>query len=609
MWDELSAWSRLHFDSFSDLIQLGVMPDGHPAGVQVFLYYYTMLFGDREWVVKLPFNLMGIASIYLFYLIGKIWYGKKSALISTSFMASLQFFVLYSTIARPYISGLFLTLIMVLFWSKYFFQKSSIKNLMGFVLFAALSAYNHHFSLLFAAIVGFSGIFLVQKAQLKYYILAGISIFILYLPHLPVFFHQLGIGGIGGEGNWLGKPDLNFPILFFSWAFQYSWFNYLLIGILVILNIIYWFVTKPQKSIKKTSLLIIWFSFPLVIGLGYSIWINPVIQYSVLIFSFPYLILLLSASANKISDWILYPLVILILSFNVFHLVTTRHHYEILLKQPFDVTAQILLEETAKQEPTYCVFDVPETYQQYYFNKYNIDQPSYLCVYNQNISMQNLDSILLGREERQILFTGLKPALFQLIKQHYPYLLKRVNAYTMESYLMSKDSSINIEDEAIIVSSTHFEHPDQNWSFNQNSIKIDSLGNSYYQYTTDQEWGFSFSDSLKYWYENSIVDISAIIDMNDISPNAIWVSTINKNDSSIIWRGQKIELVPLSSKEQYISYQSYDTQLYGISDIWNQLIFETYLWNKGKESIKIHGIKIQLRKPNPNRYGLFNQIK
>ena len=36
--DELSALIRTRFGSFHELIRNGVMVDGHPAGVQVFLY-------------------------------------------------------------------------------------------------------------------------------------------------------------------------------------------------------------------------------------------------------------------------------------------------------------------------------------------------------------------------------------------------------------------------------------------------------------------------------------------------------------------------------------------------------------------------------------------
>ena len=64
MHDELSAISRLRFSSFHDLIQYGVKPDGHPAGVQVFLWLWAKWFGTAEWVLRLPFLLLGIANIY-----------------------------------------------------------------------------------------------------------------------------------------------------------------------------------------------------------------------------------------------------------------------------------------------------------------------------------------------------------------------------------------------------------------------------------------------------------------------------------------------------------------------------------------------------------------
>ena len=60
--DEFSALSRLHYDNFSILIREGVMPDGHPAGVHVFLYYWVRIFGSDEWIAKLPFTIFGLLS-------------------------------------------------------------------------------------------------------------------------------------------------------------------------------------------------------------------------------------------------------------------------------------------------------------------------------------------------------------------------------------------------------------------------------------------------------------------------------------------------------------------------------------------------------------------
>ncbi len=49
--DELSALARLQFDSAREVIKEGVYPDFHPAGVQLYLYYWTLVFGFSEWAV------------------------------------------------------------------------------------------------------------------------------------------------------------------------------------------------------------------------------------------------------------------------------------------------------------------------------------------------------------------------------------------------------------------------------------------------------------------------------------------------------------------------------------------------------------------------------
>ena len=71
MHDEFSALFRLKFDNFHDLVQNGIKIDGHPAGVQTFLYYWTKVVGWDEFWLKLPFALMGIGSVYLIYRIGQ----------------------------------------------------------------------------------------------------------------------------------------------------------------------------------------------------------------------------------------------------------------------------------------------------------------------------------------------------------------------------------------------------------------------------------------------------------------------------------------------------------------------------------------------------------
>ena len=72
--DEFSALFRTQFSNFHDLIIKGVLVDTHPAGVQVFLYYWVKLVGISEPLVKLPFKGIGAFPLQPDRLSYKGWY-------------------------------------------------------------------------------------------------------------------------------------------------------------------------------------------------------------------------------------------------------------------------------------------------------------------------------------------------------------------------------------------------------------------------------------------------------------------------------------------------------------------------------------------------------
>nr|MDA3866645.1 glycosyltransferase family 39 protein [Salinivirgaceae bacterium] len=265
--DEFSALFRLNFDSFSELIEKGVKVDGHPAGIQVFLYYWTTLFGSQEWIVKLPFTLMGIISVFLVYVVGRKWFNETVGLISAAYVASIQFTVMYSQIARPYISGIFFSLLMVNFLTNLILnpERNFNKNLALFTVSMSLCTYNHHFSLLFAAIVGITGVFLIQKKYLKKYLLAGFVVFVLYIPHLKIFFYQLSMGGVEG---WLSKPKNDFLIQFIYYIFNYSPYVIALALSIVLYGLIT--IKKRAANFKFILISFLWFILPFLIGFFYS---------------------------------------------------------------------------------------------------------------------------------------------------------------------------------------------------------------------------------------------------------------------------------------------------------------------------------------------------
>ncbi len=329
--DEFSALFRTQYNNIGDLIKNGVVGDGHPAGIQIFLYYIIKLFGFNEFWLKLPFAIFGILSVLSTYHIAKSWFNETVGLISAVFIATLQFPVMYSQIARPYISGLFFSLLMVYFWGNYLFKsnKKIDRNIIGFILGAILCSYNHYFSLLFAVIAGITGLFFIKRNRILYYIGSGALIFIFFIPHLKITFSALSIGGL----SWLGKPNAFFFTDYIKFIFHSSVF----IGILIILILTtsYFFRNKSKEINKYRVIAFLFFILPFIVGFLYSSFVKPVLQFSILIFSFPFLIILLTSYLKEFNPKINLLMVIIISTITSLSLILEKKHFVIFYQSGF----------------------------------------------------------------------------------------------------------------------------------------------------------------------------------------------------------------------------------------------------------------------------------
>ena len=418
--DELSAMSRTQFNSFRNLIRVGVVEkDSHPAGIQVFLYYWVMLFGEREFVVKLPFILSGFASIYLVYRIGDVWFGKTAGILTAAYVSSLQLFVMYSQIARPYISGLFFTLFAVLFWSKYFFKSPKIKYLIGFIVFSALAAYNHYFSLLFVAVLGISGLFLVKRKNLMAYTLSGVAILLLYIPHLSIIFAQAQKGTIGG---WLGTPGPYFILDFLYWLFHHS-VAAIFVFLFVLLAGFVLKIPSGKANIRchKRWLLLLWLLPAPIFGYIYSYISEPILQNSLLIFSTPYLFLLLLSFTGEWKIRTLSIAVILILLVNTLTLIFTQDYYRNFYRQPFNqMVKNAVAIEADNEGEVFIINDYIPYYTEYHLRKYDQELPFY-TTRNKEVRIADFKKMLSRIDQDIVITSGLDDIYFQVILEQFPY--------------------------------------------------------------------------------------------------------------------------------------------------------------------------------------------
>ncbi len=595
MHDELSALSRTHFNSLSELITNGARTDGHPIFIQVFLYYWTMLFGENEMVVKLPFILCGLASIYVAYKIAARWFNTSVALMVASFMAIMQYMITYSEVARPYMTGVLFSLLMVWYWSRYLFdEEKKTKSLIGYVVFSMLCCYTHHFATLLAMLVGITGLFFLNKNVWKGYLIAIVSIIVLYLPHISITLYQFSKGGLGGNDGWLGKPDVNWLLMYFQYTFHYSYIMYGLLFILLLISFI-----KYSEKIRETQKFRIisaaWFLVVFFIEYYYSLKVNPIIQFSTMIFVFPFLLMFLFSIMGEISVAFKTTLVSLILVIGIFSLVITRKHFQIFYHQSYQdqvTNTYKVIDEIGDEKKVTVELLIPPAYREHYFKKYNREFKSiYWNPFDNKIDTKAFRKFVNEQTTDYFVFGNPPLEYIQIIKEKYPYLFKKEDGFTYSFYCFAKQKPANELHEQVVSSKTI--------DLTNGTNKMDST----------VEYGPAFSDRLKNITNNrhNILTISATVSCTDSLANPTIVADIQEDDNSLYWNGadyQNYNTNATGTNTMYLSKLMTDFNLKGYA----RPQIKIYLWNRGKKNIVVENVKLEVVKSNPFIYGLYEPL-
>ena len=608
--DELSAILRTRYSSFSDLINLGVKTDNHPAGMQIFLYYWIRIFGEGEQIVKLPYILFGLASIFVFYLVAKKWSNQTVALLSASTLASTQYFIMYSQMARFYISGLFFILMMVYFWHKIIFESNKTKkaDLIFYIFFASLSTYNHYFSLLFTFIIGITGLFFIKKDNLVKYLIINIIVVLLFLPHFNIFMLQLEREGL----SWVSVPKSDYILNYLFFSLNYSW-----LSVLTLFSIIAYGFVRYRISFKNTKFVLIslfWFLIPFLVAYYYSIYVSPIIQFSVLIFSFPFILVVIFRHIPEQNFFVNLFFVALILLVNTYSLINTRHHYQIYYKTSFEHLVTDMNKNNIPTDAIRIVNTDEEKYSRFYIDKHDLDTTSF--VWYSSFESKSDFILFLDQNESEFLYyacaSSSESDVIPIIMNVYPNIIEQNDYFTGNTYLFSKIKS----DKTHLlknISSVDFENNITKWtSINMGNI-VDSVSysqNHSYIMKNDVEWGPTFELDLESIIENrnNFIDFSCKIKLIDSLYNIEMITSLIVSDTNVYWRSNHFNnYITSSNKSGWINLSS----SIKMSDIHLQdkdAKLKVYIWNKGKSNFYIDDLSIKLRKGNPIVYGLYENF-
>lgn len=439
--DEVSALLRTDFNSYSDLIYYGVKTrDMHPAGVQSFLYYWTHWFGYGEWVVRLPFVLMGFISVFYTYKIGRKWFNVHTGLIAAALICGLEYFITYSEIARPYSPGLCFTLLVVWYWDKIMFSRDvRVGAYLGFGFFCLMCLYTHYYSGIVALIIGVSGFLYIDKKHLKAYLFTGVGIILLFLPHINITLYQMDTGGLHG---WLGPPNKYWLFNYLFTLFNSSWL--LLIGLGIILMLSAFYQLRKINITHKHLICLSWFILSFLFGFIYSRSFSPILQASVMLFAAPFLILPLADMiqlARFERKALIIPVVILVLT--SLSTVVEKDYFN---QTHFGVLEE-LSEKNIEWEKTYGSINMSTNVSDQSYMRFFEREKGLVVDYDvYTLNNENdWDSLLLSVFQAESNFysyswsTRANPVIAQeMIRLKYPFVLENIHFENSQITLFSK---------------------------------------------------------------------------------------------------------------------------------------------------------------------------
>lgn len=595
--DELSSLTRVRFDSFSEMISKGVYIDVHPFGLQAFLYYWIKLFGENVFALRFPFVIASLISIGLIYLIGRKWFNELTALLSASAFSFLILPILFSQMARMYSLGIMFSLLTVFFWSDFLFLNfSKNRNLSwwGWFISMSISLHLHYFSFLFVSLVGLSGLFFLNRKNSVKYIFGGFLSLLSFIPEIPVLISQMNSGD---TGDWMSKPSNNFIKNYFFELFNNSNLICLIIGSLFVLGIL--FGIKKEGQNRWRILSIAWFLISFAIAFYYSIYKDPILKFSTLIFTIPFLLLFIFSFVpvfllKKRNTLI----TIFIFSFIcIYNTVVFGEYYKV---NHFGIFREIAEDEEnwikkygLKNVPLVINVTNPD-YLNYYFNK--MDKRPVILL--DRIQFPNDFSNLI-----KIVDTSSTPYFAyiwssythplevpEIIRRKYPVLIAKNDYFNAASFLFAKhagDTAVQTQ-----LFSTRCDFDDNVWS---NDSKINS-SEQFYSGNHSQKMNGEYSVSLKrklseipgsgYRY----ITFSAMIYLTEKSENIKMIISFDRNNKPFDYHSVDISDFKIKKGEWHPTIICAEFP----KEIMQEDVLLTYFWNPSNKLFYIDDLKVEV---------------
>jgi uncharacterized membrane protein len=297
--DEIAAIIINTRDTFKQTLVDWLINDLNPPLYSALHFVVIRLFGNAEWVVRLPSAIAGLLSIGGLYALGHLLFSRKEGLVAAAIATVLWIHMYYSQQARSYALLLACCSWMLYFWFRYLRaidgnDRGSRINSYCLSLCLLVMALLHYYGMALAGLVGLVTLIrgIVGRKPIKRLLVPFIPTALLII----LFIYKLFLPS-PWFSQWLTAPSLVQVALVFPWFFNGS----AAIAILSVVFSLYALFVRSEKkkglskllrAIEPVSLLACLIVVPLIMTFAFSHLVKPLFQQRYLLIVLPPLIIL-----------------------------------------------------------------------------------------------------------------------------------------------------------------------------------------------------------------------------------------------------------------------------------------------------------------------------
>lgn len=246
--------------------------DFHPPLYYYILHFWIILFGQAEWVVRLPSVIFGVGTIYFVYKITLTLFSKKTALLAALLLTLSQFHIYYSQEARMY-SLVTLASTASIYFLAEFSKERKKKSLIFYFLSTLVAIYSDYFAF-FVVFAQILWVFAkkVPKTVLGKLIFVWAALALGYIFWIPRFIDQIraGISATASGSGWVesigGVSPKSIPLTLSKFAVGNFSFDDKLkyLAFVIIPTAVCALLITKFLLVKRSSLVYFWLVIPTV---------------------------------------------------------------------------------------------------------------------------------------------------------------------------------------------------------------------------------------------------------------------------------------------------------------------------------------------------------